>query len=181
MFTTIFAAINDVATLKSLANTIVAEINNAYQVRAKELMASKTKGTEPKAEIKTDEATTKPTPSSKSVAEKAKEIASKAKKEKSQPKTANKVSNTGSEELVQIAITDKEAIKKLNLIFEPYREKSWVLHGDTKQIKDALSEIKGIVFNGGLTFGEKRFAGWVCKKENAQNVADTLGLNVKVS
>lgn len=177
MFTTIFSIINDVNDLKKVANTIREQLVSAYNTRAKELGA-----VEASAPAPTTTSATKPI--AKDMAAKAKEAAAKMKQtEKKESKETKKTAKVAKDEPVQVAITDKAAIKKLNLVFEPYSDKSWVLHGDTKQIKDALGEIKGIRYNPSLTLdgGETRFGGWVCRTENAQRIADTLGLKVKVA
>lgn len=163
MFNEIFAAINDVATLKTLATSIVNNVNEAYQQRAKELLASNTNNTQAKTENKT-------------VAAKAKEAAAKMKKEVQKQETNAPAKTTKSEDDVHIAITNKAAIKKLGLTFEKYNDKCWVLRGDTKPIRNSLKEFKG-VYNSRLNGGE----GWVFRTAEVENVANALGLKVKIA
>ena len=174
MFTTIFSCINDSKQLKDLAQIIIGQVNEAYQQRAKELLAG--------AKPATTTATASETPKEKSLVEKVKEAASKMKKgeTKTAQAPAKETTKTADKSDVQIAVTDKAAIKKLGLTFEKYSDKCWVLRssveGGTKALRGTLKDLKG-VYNSRLNGGE----GWVFRTKDAQTVADTLGLKVKVA
>lgn len=150
-FTTVFSQFNTIEDLKAVANNICAQVKTAYEARVDEIKSGKTDITVEVA------AQASPTPKTKA----------KTKKKES--------AKTDSDTL--IAITDKEAIKKLGLTFEKYSDRSWVLRGDTKPLRQILKEQFKGVFNSRLNGGE----GWIFKTATAQSVSDALGLGIKTA
>lgn len=187
-FGKVFALFNTVEEIKDLANNICAQVKNAYEVRERELMGMD-ETDDVLVEIEMEEQV-KETPKIDKAASKtarAKEMAAKFKKEqkntekvasttkpkketKAEVKTEPKKENTEKSDDL-IAITDMAAIKKLGLTFEKYNERCYVLRGNTKPLRKALKEFKG-VYNGRLTGGE----GWVIANKHAESCAKALGL-----
>lgn len=179
IFSSIFATISTESELRETANSIAEQLKDSFAQRAMELKPgqTKTETEQPAKPAKTGPVTK---------AQKAKEIARQLKqKEKDtlppkQPeaKSASKAkTKEPTSDDVTVDISDKKAIKALNLTFEKYNDKSWVLRGDTKPLRVALrQQFKGC-FNNFLEGGE----GWCFSNKNAQEVADALGIKVKVS
>ncbi len=78
---------------------------------------------------------------------------------------------TDKAEVTPVAETDKEAIKKLNLEYHDYSEKSFAITGDTKPVKDIMKRYKGR-FNAWLKCG----AGWVFSKKCEAEVREALAI-----
>lgn len=187
MITTIFSHINDLNELKAIANEMVKSIQEAYQTRAKEI-AGQAK------EVATPANNPFPTPPP-APAKAKKEVHTAKKKaapttEPAQAKTAVVAQKADKEnsEVAQISLADKDALKKLNLSFHKYSDKTWVLYGDTKCISKGLKhELNGwgriyTDYKGHITGTKgKKFFGWLWRTADAQNVADTLGVKVKIA
>lgn len=185
IFSSIFATISTESELRETANSIAEMLKESFAERAKELKLTpaKTQADEPAKAAKA-------TPATK--VQKAKEVAKALKqkgKEKLQPtqpelkaeskattKAKAKAKESDSDDTT-IDISDKKAIKALNLTFEKYNDKSWVLRGDTKPLRVALRQQFMGCFNSYLKGGE----GWCFRNERAQEVADALGIKVKIS
>lgn len=158
----VFANYTSTEELKSAANSIIKQVQTAYEARYKEIAAdASTEKAKPAA------APAKPESKSK-----------KDKTPKAKPAEAPKPeSKPASDADTLIAITDTAAIKKLGLTFEKYNDRCWVLRGNTKPLRKVLKEQFKGVFNSHLTGGE----GWVIKTANAQECANALGLKAKVA
>ena len=151
VLTSVFSEYTSTEELKSAANAICAQVNDAYKARFAEI-ANKTKtaskpATAPAAPAKPE---------------------AKAKKEK----TAK--TKTVGETDTLVAITDLAAIKKLGLSFVKYNDRCWVLRGDTKPLRKILKEQFKGVFNSHLSGGE----GWVIKTANVDECAKALGIKL---
>ena len=189
-FTKVFALFNTVEEIKDLANNICAQVKNAYEVREKELMGTEETDevlVEIEMEEQVQEAPKAMIDKAASKTARAKEMAAKFKKDKSEAKTEPKKEVKAKKETAKaetkkevksastsddlIAITDMAAIKKLGLTFEKYNERCYVLRGNTKPLRKALKEFRG-VYNGRLTGGE----GWVIANKYAESCAKALGL-----
>lgn len=195
MFTTIFSHFNDLDSLKAVATEIATQVNKAYAARAKEITdatkkvnktpapTSPTPPPAPATPVATTFPTANATPSVARVSRivRTTSAAPKTPFSKSEPK-ATEADN------VEIAITDKEAIKKLNLKFCKYSDYCWVLYGDTKPLKTALGKLHGS-FNsafkdpdGSITGTPgQRFAGWRWRNDDVPEVAKALGIDVKIA
>lgn len=183
-FTTIFANINNVEDLKTVANSICAQVKSAFDARVAELKAASkdlvvevevsAPAAAPKAEAPQSKGKGK-TAAAKEVAERMKKAEKATPKAKAEPKAAAPAAESDDDAL--IAVTDTAAIAKLGLTFQKYNDRCWVLRGNTKPLRKALKDDFRGVFNSRLTGGE----GWVFKTANAQNVADALGIKVKVA
>lgn len=185
IFSSIFATISTESELRETANSIAKMLKESFAERAKELKLTpaKTQADEPAKAAKA-------TPATK--AQKAKEVAKALKqkgKEKLQPtqpepkaeskattKAKAKAKKSASDDTI-IDISDKKAIKALNLTFEKYNETSWVLYGDTKPLRIALRQQFNGIYCDHLRIGE----GWCFRNKRAQEVADALGIKVKIS
>jgi len=62
-----------------------------------------------------------------------------------------------------------------DFILTNYSEKAVALFGDTKPIKDALSDLGGR-FNGRLTYRGEKCAGWVFPKAKEMQVRELIGM-----
>lgn len=180
-FTSIFANINNIEDLKTVANSICAQVKTAFDARQAEIKAIKT-DLSVEVEVTTSAAAPvaeAPKGKGKGKTAAAKEVAERMKKaEKAEPKAkAEAKAATTTNDDTLIAITDLAAIKKLGLTFEKYNDRCWVLRGNTKPLRKILKDQFRGVFNSRLTGGE----GWVFKTANAQSISDALGLNVKVA
>lgn len=164
VLTSVFSQYESIEEVKSVANSICAQVKEAYESRYKEISARKS---EPSKKKTTEAAPTKAT---KAVKSKSKTEAPKEVAPKTEPKPA-------SDDDVLIAITDTKAIKKLGLTFERYNDRCWVLRGETKPLRKILKEQFKGVFNSHLTGGE----GWVIKTSNAQECANALGIKAVVA
>lgn len=149
VLTNVFSEYTSTEELKSAANAICAQVNDAYKARFAEI-ANKTK-------TASKPATAPATPA---------KPEAKAKKEK----TAKTVGETDT----LVAITDLAAIKKLGLSFVKYNDRCWVLRGDTKPLRKILKEQFKGVFNSHLSGGE----GWVIKTANVDECAKALGIKL---
>lgn len=58
--------------------------------------------------------------------------------------TKTKAKKAEKEEVPQVLITDKKGLKKLNLKWTDYSDKSFSISGDTKPAKDILKELGGV-------------------------------------
>lgn len=160
----LFAQQSKTEDLKNLANTICAEVKEAYEARFKEIKDTPSAKTEtPKTESKSKSDNKKPTA--------AKSKASEPAKPESKSKTSSEAND------IVMETIDLKAIKKLGLTFEKYSDWCWVLRGETKPLRKILKEKFKGVFNSRLSGGE----GWVIKTDNVKECAKALGLNVKVA
>lgn len=148
--------------LKSAANAMCAQIKEAYEARFKELT--------PNAKTTSKPATVPAT----SVNNETKGKRDKTAKTTEVPKVESKAKTIDDTDTL-IAITDLKAIKKLELTFEKYNDRCWVLRGETKPLRKILKEQFKGVFNSHLTGGE----GWVIKTANVEECAKALGLKIK--
>ena len=117
-------------------------------------------------------------------AKKAEKTASKSTESK---KTTKKTASKGkgrkvrslAEEVAQIAITDKKAVKKLGVKFIRYTEKCAVLVGETKALHDSILEhfkgAKCINLKQGKFDGQK---GWIFSNDKAKEFTKLSGLKV---
>lgn len=161
--TSVFSGYTSTEELKSAANAICAQVNDAYKARFTEI-TNKTKTASKPA--------TAPATPAKPEAKAKKEKTAKTKPAEA-PKTKTKTKTVGETDTL-VAITDLAAIKKLGLSFVKYNDRCWVLRGDTKPLRKILKEQFKGVFNSHLSGGE----GWVIKTANAQECAKVLGLKV---
>lgn len=159
--TSVFSGYTSTEELKSAANAICAQVNDAYKARFTEI-TNKTKTTSKPA--------TAPAAPAKPEAKPKKDKTAKTKPVEA-PKTETK--SAGDTDTL-VAITDLKAIKKLGLTFEKYNDRCWVLRGDTKPLRKILKEQFKGVFNSHLSGGE----GWVIKTANVEECAKALGLKV---
>ncbi len=164
VLSSVFAGYTSTEELKSAANAICAQVNEAYQARFVEIANTAKTASTP---------ATAPAAPAKPEAKAKKEKTAKTKPAEA-PKTETK--SAGDTDTL-VAITDLKAIKKLGLTFEKYNDRCWVLRGDTKPLRKILKEQFKGVFNSHLTGGE----GWVIKTANAQECATALGLKAKVA
>lgn len=164
--TSVFSGYTSTEELKSAANAICAQVNDAYKARFTEI-TNKTKTASKPA--------TAPATPAKPEAKAKKEKTAKTKPAEA-PKTKTKTKTVGETDTL-VAITDLAAIKKLGLSFVKYNDRCWVLRGNTKPLRKVLKEQFKGVFNSHLTGGE----GWVIKTANAQECATALGLKAKVA
>ena len=83
------------------------------------------------------------------------------------------------EEVTQIAITDKKAVKKLGVKFIRYTEKCAVLVGETKALHDSILEhfrgAKCPTLKQGSLAGQK---GWIFSNDKANEFCKLSGLKV---
>lgn len=161
--TSVFSGYTSTEELKSAANAICAQVNDAYKARFTEI-TNKTKTASKPA--------TAPATPAKPEAKAKKEKTAKTKPAEA-PKTKTKTKTVGETDTL-VAITDLAAIKKLGLTFEKYNDRCWVLRGDTKPLRKILKEQFKGVFNSHLSGGE----GWVIKTANVEECAKALGLKV---
>lgn len=178
-FANIFMKLNTEEELKSVANSISAQLKEAYTTRLTELnSASKT--IELKVSAEEVKSATAKKAGEKSKAAKAKEIASKIKEKSEKVKTSKsqkeELAKTTSSDDIVISVADTAAIKKLNLTFEKYSERSWALTGDTKPLRKYLKEQCKGVFNRNLNGKE----GWAIRNDYVPQCAKDLGLKVKM-
>lgn len=157
----------DMKTLKEWADDIANQLKSEYAKCAKALMP---KG----AQTKTAAATT----TTKKAAEKKSESKTADKAEKKAKKGAKKTRSLA-DEVAQVAITDKAALKKLGVKFVRYSEKCCVLVGDTKALHDSLVEnfkgIKCITLRQGELNGTK---GWIFSNNRAEQFAKLSGMKM---
>lgn len=159
--TSVFSGYTSTEELKSAANAICAQVNDAYKARFTEI-TNKTKTASKPA--------TAPATPAKPEAKAKKEKTAKTKPAEA-PKTKTK---TVGETDTLVAITDLAAIKKLGLSFVKYNDRCWVLRGDTKPLRKILKEQFKGVFNSHLSGGE----GWVIKTANVDECAKALGIKL---
>ena len=169
-FTNIFAQLHSVEDIKAVANNICTQVKEAVEVRFAELKSEKSLSVE--VEIETPKSEKK---TAKSASAKAKEVAEKLKKVEEKKPAYEKNPPKKDSDNVEISITDAKAIKKLDLKFEKYSEKCWVLYGDTKPLSKELVKFHG-VYNSSLRVGK----GWLFRPEKAQEVAKALGMKIKI-
>lgn len=149
--TSVFSEYTSTEELKSAANAICAQVNDAYKARFTEI-TNKTKTASKPATAPATPAKTKPAEA---------------------PKTKTKTKTVGETDTL-VAITDLAAIKKLGLSFVKYNDRCWVLRGDTKPLRKILKEQFKGVFNSHLSGGE----GWVIKTANVDECAKALGIKL---
>lgn len=154
-FSSIFAKYATVDEIKALANSICAQVKEAYETRYKEI----TSGNNGIA-IQIETSRTK-----EKNAKQTKQTTAKVKTESVAKKETDDTT---------ISLTDTNAIKKLGLKFEKYNDRCWVLRGDTKPLRKVLKEQFKGVFNSHLTGGE----GWVIKTTSVKDCAKALGIKV---
>lgn len=174
----IFAKINDKSELRETAQSIVTQIQTAYNARLAELMpketpvvldaAPSTKGKK-SAPTKTKKSTKN---EFEGVPEANEQKATPTKKDKSAKDAAKTESNKPEKvEQVKIASLTKKQITAMNIKFEQYSEKCMFLTGETKPIKD---EIKAI---GGAHWNQSR-KGWFIKNDSAKALAKALKIKL---
>lgn len=161
VLSSVFAGYTSTEELKSAANAICAQVNEAYQARFVEIANTAKTASTP---------ATAPAAPAKPEAKAKKEKTAKTKPAEA-PKTETK--SAGDTDTL-VAITDLKAIKKLGLTFEKYNDRCWVLRGDTKPLHKILKEQFKGVFNSYLSGGE----GWVIKTANVDECAKALGLKL---
>ncbi len=161
VLSSVFAGYTSTEELKSAANAICAQVNEAYQARFVEIANTAKTASTP---------ATAPAAPAKPEAKAKKEKTAKTKPAEA-PKTETK--SAGDTDTL-VAITDLKAIKKLGLTFEKYNDRCWVLRGDTKPLRKILKEQFKGVFNSYLSGGE----GWVIKTANVDECAKALGLKL---
>lgn len=172
-FTSIFAQFNDVESLRTYAQNVVQEINEAFVARATELENVKTHDKQPatKVEVK---------PATKAKGKKAKTPTATEVAPTPEPAIAVKAEKKAAKKSTdedEISITEKGLIGKLGLSFTQYNERCWVLRGNTKPIKNALKSQFDAKYNRGLKGGE----GWIFNNDNAVKCAKALGFKVKTA
>jgi len=179
----IFAKINDKSELRETAQSIVTQIQTAYNARLAELMpketpvvvdaAPSTKGKK-SAPNKTKKTTKgefegvpeaneqKATPTKKDKS--AKDAAKSAKTESNKPEKV---------EQVKIASLSKKQIAAMNIRFEEYNEKCMLLIGETKPIKEDIK-------SGGWTkwYSRDERQGWLVNKTYAAKLAKALKIKI---
>lgn len=117
----------------------------------------------------------------KSVTKKAKvasiepKAAARTAEKKVEKKTTKKSSEKHEAPDVQAIKINKRTVSKLNLQYIDYSEKSFVVIGDTKPLKDELKSLTGR-FNGRLNIDGEKKAGWVFAKRNMEPVLKSLYL-----
>lgn len=163
VLSSVFAGYTSTEELKSAANAIFAQVNEAYQARFVEIANTAKTASTP---------ATAPAAPAKPEAKAKKEKTAKPKTAEA-PKTETKAKSAGDTDTL-VAITDLAAIKKLGLTFEKYNDRCWVLRGDTKPLRKILKEQFKGVFNSHLSGGE----GWVIKTANVDECAKALGLKL---
>jgi len=161
--TSVFSGYTSTEELKSAANAICAQVNDAYKARFTEI-TNKTKTASKPA--------TAPATPAKPEAKAKKEKTAKTKPAEA-PKTKTKTKTVGETDTL-VAITDLAAIKKLGLSFVKYNDRCWVLRGETKPLRKILKEQFKGVFNSHLSGGE----GWVIKTANVDECAKALGIKL---
>lgn len=161
-FVQVLAQYEDVETLKAVANDIASQLKDAFEARYMEIAKPR----------KTTEVTVEAQPVEKPAKKEAKPKA----EGKAAKKPAKKERKRAADD-VQIDISDKKAIKALGLKWEQYNERSWVLRGNTKPIRDVMmGEYKGR-FNSHLNGG----AGMIFSNKYAEAAASALGMKVKLA
>ena len=150
----------DMKSLKAWADDIAEQLKAEYAKCANALMP---KGAEKAA--KTTAATAAKTTEKKTAEKKAKKGAKKTR--------------SLADEVTQVAITDKAALKKLGVKFVRYSEKCCVLVGETKALHDSLIEnfkgIKCITLRQGELDGTK---GWIFSNNRAEQFAKLSGMKM---
>lgn len=99
----------------------------------------------------------------------------KTESKKSEKKATRKSPENRDAPDVQAIKINKRTVGKLNLQYIDYSEKSFVVIGDTKPLKDELKQLTGR-FNGRLNIDGERKAGWVFAKRNMEPVLKSLYL-----
>lgn len=156
--TEVFAQISDVEALRAIANSICQQVKAAFDSRVAEIT-----GTLP--------APAPPAPAKKA----AKKETAKAKKAKETAKKEAKKTADDSDVITSLA--DTKAIAALGLTFAPYSERSYVLRGNTKPLRNILGKELHGKFNANLDGG----AGWIFRAANIEEVAAKLGIKIKAA
>ena len=160
ILSTVFSQYTSTEELKSVANAICAQVNDAYKARYSEIATNSKDAPKPTAAP----ATSKPEAKAK------KEKTAKTKPAETPKAEAKSAGDTDT----LVAITDLAAIKKLGLSFVKYNDRCWVLRGETKPLRKILKEQFKGVFNSHLSGGE----GWVIKTANVSECAKALGIKL---
>ena len=165
-FKACFAQSETTESVQTMFKTLMNELCNSCNARQEEIKSGKKKTVSKKtADVKTIKTETKKT-------EPKKVEPKKTEPKKSAAKTENTTKTTPDVEAIRIP---KRTVCKLGLEYVDYSEKSFVVFGDTKPIKDELKKLTGR-FNGRLTINGKTQAGWVFAKRNAEPVLKSLYL-----
>lgn len=155
-------------TNKDEFNALTREITDVIQASAKARAAEiKALAAEPKTEKKTAKTKTKTTAKA---ATKTTAKTATAKVEKTEVKETKK-----REEVAQIALTNTKAIKALGLNWVEYKS-GYVLGGDTKRIKDALTKMDGSYYNPRMK--AENDGVWFFKKDAAKAAAKVLKVKI---
>lgn len=163
-FASVFAKYDTVEKLKAIANNICGQVKAAYDARIKEITSGHTG-------VVVEVTTTKT--EAKSPKEKIVKTKEAVKKQAEPVKTTAKTKPDKDTDTL-ISITDIKAIKELGLTFEKYNDRCWVLRGNTKPLRQVLTDQFKGVFNSHLTGGK----GWVIKTANVEGCAKALGLKI---
>lgn len=167
----VFAKFENVNELKAIAQSVVNQVNAAYQERMAELL-NESDEKQP-IEIAVD-ASAKGKKTAKAAAKGAKK-ATPAKAEKTTAKSATeKTAEKKAKEVVeQVSFSSltKAQIKTMGLKFEKYSEKCMFLTGNTRSIKDAIMAMGGAHWNG-------HRQGWFIKNESAKEIAKALKIKI---
>ena len=170
----VFAKFENVNELKAIAQSVVNQVNAAYQERMAELL-NESDEKQP-IEIAVD-ASAKGKKTAKAAAKGAKN-ATPAKAEKTTAKSATeKTAKTAEKkakeavEQVSFSSLTKAQIKAMGLKFEKYSEKCMFLTGNTRSIKDAIMAMGGAHWNG-------HRQGWFIKNESAKEIAKALKIKI---
>lgn len=181
-FSTVLSNLNTQEELSAVANAIREQLINAVNTRKNEITAG-TKTVSVEISVNTSAVEVAPEPvkteSKKSMADSAKEVAAKMKKEKSGKKNEKKnepAPSVKSDDAI-IAITDLDSIKKLNLTWEKYSDKCWVLRGDTKPLRKVLRE----ELRGSYRPNLRGQSGWAFTIARAKAAAEALGLKLETA
>ena len=154
----IFAKINDKSELRETAQSIVTQIQVAYNARLAELMPKETP------------AVIDAAPSTKGK----KSAPTKTKKDKSAKDVAKTESNKPEKvEQVKIASLTKKQISTMKIRFEEYNEKCMLLIGETKPIKEDIK-------SGGWAkwYSHDERQGWLVNKAYATKLAKALKIKL---
>ena len=176
----IFAKINDKSELRETAQSIVTQIQTAYNARLAELMPKETPaaiGVAPSTKGKKS-APTKTKKSTKNefegVPEANEQKATPTKKDKSAKDVAKTESNKPEKvEQVKIASLTKKQISTMKIRFEEYNEKCMLLIGETKPIKEDIK-------SGGWAkwYSHDERQGWLVNKAYATKLAKALKIKL---
>lgn len=165
--TKVFASIKTVDELKYVAQSLVNQVNDAFEVRKSQLTPS-TEG-EKSAEVVSIEATAP----AKTETTKAQTKNTKTTKASTKPAAKTETKKSDKEEVKQVLISNltKEDIKKMGVKFVQYSEKCVSLTGETRPIKDDIKKIAGGHWNSSRKC-------WFIKNDNGHQLAKLMGCKV---